>query len=175
MPSATNLISFLRSAVESHRSGMPPLKFAREVLWRLKWNSMHASPDRCLSTGMGRSPLNPGSLFYVLRYPSRQRESKCVLAQGALSLVLKRTHSIRGLPGFDTRVLNLVHRGDPERHESKFGLRHGIKLIELYAMTKSEFLFSMIRLRKSNHNVRDPDSVPPVYSFSPNYLVTLTK
>jgi hypothetical protein len=47
---------------------------------------MHASPDRCLSTGMGRSPPNPGSLFSVLRYPSRQRESKCVLAQGALSL-----------------------------------------------------------------------------------------
>jgi hypothetical protein len=33
-----------------------------------------------------RSPPNPGSLFYVLRYPNRQRESKCVLAQGALSL-----------------------------------------------------------------------------------------
>jgi hypothetical protein len=27
-----------------------------------------------------------GLVFYVLRYPSRQRESKCVLAQGALSL-----------------------------------------------------------------------------------------
>ena len=47
---------------------------------------MHASADRCLSTGMGRSPPNPGSLFYVLRYPNMQRESKCVLAQGALSL-----------------------------------------------------------------------------------------
>ena len=33
MPSATNLISFLRS-VESHRSRVLPLKFAREVLWR---------------------------------------------------------------------------------------------------------------------------------------------
>ena len=32
MSSATNLISFLRSA-ESHRSGMLPLGFAREVLW----------------------------------------------------------------------------------------------------------------------------------------------
>ena len=36
--------------------------------------------------GMGRSPPNPGSLFYVLRYPNGQRESKCVLAQEALSL-----------------------------------------------------------------------------------------
>ena len=33
MPSATNLISFLRS-VESHRSGELQLEFAREVLWR---------------------------------------------------------------------------------------------------------------------------------------------
>jgi hypothetical protein len=32
MPFATNLISFLRS-VESHRSRVLPLKFAREVLW----------------------------------------------------------------------------------------------------------------------------------------------
>jgi hypothetical protein len=32
MPSATNLISFLRY-VESHRSGELQLKFAREVLW----------------------------------------------------------------------------------------------------------------------------------------------
>jgi hypothetical protein len=32
------------------------------------------------------SPPNPGSLFYVLRYPNGQRGSKCVLAQGALSL-----------------------------------------------------------------------------------------
>jgi hypothetical protein len=68
-PSATNIFSFLRS-VESHRSGRLPLKFAREVLcidlWRPKWNSMHDFPDRCLSTGMGRSPPNPGSLLYVL-------------------------------------------------------------------------------------------------------------
>ena len=33
MPSATHLISFLRS-VESHRSSRLPLKIAREVLWR---------------------------------------------------------------------------------------------------------------------------------------------
>ena len=46
----------------------------------------YASAVRCLSIGMGRSPPNPGSLFYVPRYPSWQRESKCVLAQGALSL-----------------------------------------------------------------------------------------
>ena len=45
---------------------------------------MHASAARCLSTGMGRSPPNPGSLFYVLRYPNGQREKKCVLAQEAL-------------------------------------------------------------------------------------------
>ena len=38
-----------------------------------------------------------------------------------------------------------------------------IKIIELYAMTKSEFWFSMIWLRKNKHNVQDPDSVPPVY------------
>ena len=49
-------------------------------------NFMHESAVRCLSTGMGRSPPNPGSLFYVLRYPNGQRESKCVLAQEALSL-----------------------------------------------------------------------------------------
>ena len=38
--------------------------------------------------------------------------------------------------------------------KSKFGLRHGIKLTELYAMTKSEFWFSMIPPRTSDHNVR---------------------
>ena len=42
--------------------------------------------------------------------------------------------------------------------KSKFGLRHDIKLIELYVMTKSEFGFSTIRLSKRSHNV--PSSVP---------------
>jgi hypothetical protein len=88
MPSATNLISFLIS-VESHRSGESEPKFSREALWRPKLNFTHDFLDRCLSTGMSRFFPNPGSLFYVLRYPNRHREScvlKCVLAQGALSL-----------------------------------------------------------------------------------------
>ena len=46
----------------------------------------------------------------------------------------------------------------PDRRKSKFGLRHGIKLIELYAMTKSEFGFSTIPPRTSGGNVRS--SVP---------------
>jgi hypothetical protein len=32
-----------------------------------------------------------------------------------------------------------ARRTQPDHRKSKFGLRHGIKLIELYAMTKSEF------------------------------------
>jgi hypothetical protein len=47
---------------------------------------MHDFPARCLSTDIRRSPPNSGSLLYVLKYPSRQRGSKCVLAQGVLSM-----------------------------------------------------------------------------------------
>ena len=42
--------------------------------------------------------------------------------------------------------------------KSKFGLRHAIKLIELYCMTKSEFWFSMIPPRTRSRNFRS--SVP---------------
>jgi hypothetical protein len=69
MPSATNLISFLRS-VESYRSGKSEPKFSRVAHWRPKLNFTHDFPDRYLSTGMGRSFPTPGSLFYVLRYPN---------------------------------------------------------------------------------------------------------
>ncbi len=55
--------------------------------------------------------------------------------------------------------------------KSKFRLRHGIKLTEIYAMTKSEFGFYMIRVGKSKHNVPNPDSVPPVYSSFSNITI----
>jgi hypothetical protein len=44
-----------------------------------------------------------------------------------------------------------------DHRKSKFGLRHAIKLIELYGVTKSEFCFSIAWLRTSGRNVRDLD------------------
>ena len=58
-----------------------------------------------------------------------------------------------------------------ENQNSDFGLRQQIKLIELRWLTRSEFWFSMVQLRKSRHNVPNPDSVPPVYPFLPILLL----
>ena len=44
-----------------------------------------------------------------------------------------------------------------DHRKSKFGLRHSIKLIELYCMTKSEFWFSIAWLRTSDGHVPKPD------------------
>ena len=46
-----------------------------------------------------------------------------------------------------------------------------LRTSELFSWTKSNFWFSTIRQKKSHHNVRDPDSVPPVYSLLPILLL----
>ena len=44
-----------------------------------------------------------------------------------------------------------------DHRKLKFGLRHAIKLIELYCVTKSEFGFSMTRPSYANGNVPNLD------------------